>query len=777
MSLIIPPEWAVFPLHGFTTAAGGRLMCGCGKVDCANWGKHPKWLYSQLTAGEKAPIDLAAGDGIGLCTGERSGVVLIDLDYKPAKSVNGLEEFARLCGGTVPVTLMVATPSGGFHFYFKWPGWRVKNSVSALGPGIDVRGDGGYAVLPPTRHKNGGVYEFVNWGVEVAALPDWLAGRLVDTPGGALGAPYPVPPRPVDLPENSTSEEGWKVIDRATAALAKVPEGRRNASLFAVCATLGDWNHIGEISLDDARNAILPILETLGWGDSAKTVDTMERGFAKGRSKERTMVVICPDHEDCNNQAIPALALRDDVYVVGNRLARDTGGNGIAAMEQANLQEILSRCVDWRQRAKEGELKRAHPPEWAVREIYARGYWEGLRVVEGFSEVPVLRPDGTIATEAGYDDVTRVVLKDTYKVDLMTVEEAKALLDDVFADFPFAMQAHRSALMCALLTPLAVHAFTGPIPLFLFEASKAGSGKSLMASVASLISSGSIPSVTMFTDNDEEMRKKITSIAQKPRPVALLDNVGKGVRLGGPSLCAVLTSPDRMWSDRLLGGNVQFEGKLNSVFYATSNQTELAEDMHRRVCPVRLVPDVERPEQREGFRHAYLLEYVTEYKGLLTSAALTLLASYISQGRPDTGGKPWGSFHAWHRLIVGCVMWAGYGAPDAAVEALRDSGSQDAEDGPELVLGLGELMAGQGHVDRGMTVQEVLEAIHPKGVIMGQPLAGGGRLRAFLDSKFPKGCNSRLLGVLFRDYKDQVFSGQTIKLGAPVNGYKRWKVR
>lgn len=778
MSLIIPPEWAIFPLHGFTQE-GSNLQCGCGKPDCANWGKHPKWLFSQLQAGEKAPI--GEGDGIGLATGERSGCVIIDVDYKPPghpKAVNGLEEFAALCGGVIPDTLTVATPSGGFHFYYKWPGFKVKNSVAQLAPGVDVRGDGGYAVLPPTRHKNGNVYEFVNWGTPITDLPDWLAGRIAaGGPGGAAGAPYPIPPRPLDLPENSTTEDGWRVIDRATAALKKVEEGRRNQALFRICAELGDWNHVGEVSLEDARHAITLALDTLGWGDSAKTMDTMERGFAKGRSKERTLVVIGPAHQECNDQAIGALAGREDVYVVGNGLARDTGGNGIAAMNPDNLQEILSMVVDWRQRSKEGELKRSHPPAWAVREIYSRGYWGGLRVVEGFSEVPVLRPDGTVAVDAGYDPETHVVLKDSHKVVDMSLDEARALLADVYEDFPFADPSHKAALMCALLTPLAVHAFSGPIPLFLFEASTAGSGKSLMASVTALISSGSIPPVTMFTDNDEEMRKKITSMAQRPRPVALLDNVAKGMELGGPALCAILTSPDRTWTDRLLGGNVQFEGKLNSVFYATSNQTQLAEDMHRRICPVRLVPNVERPEQREGFRHTHLLDYVQEHRGLLTSAALRLLTGYMSEGRPEQKGKPWGSYHAWHRLIVGCVVWAGYGSPDAAVEALRDGGSVDAEEGPELVQGLLELMEGQGHMERGMTVQEVMEAVYPKGVIMGQPLQGGARLRAMLDSKFPKGCTAKLLGYVMRDYKDRVFGGVALRMGTQVNGYRRWRIK
>ena len=748
-------------------------------------GKHPAilWRESELPPGTKA--DIPEGHGIALCTGARSGVVVLDFDYKPAKGLNGLEEFARICNGDIPITLTVATPSGGFHMYFRHPGWRVKNSVSELGPGIDVRGDGGMVVLPPSLHKSGGRYEFVDvpdgadLDVLIAPLPDWLAGRLSPSPGGGgLGAPFPVPPLPLDtLGPNVTTEAGWKVIDRATTTLRKAPEGRRNAVLFRICAELGDWNHVGEISLDDARNALSAVFIGEGWGDPDKTLDTMERGFTKGRTKERALVVIGPDHEECNNQAIVALSAREDVYVVGNNLARDTAGNGIAAMQQANLGEILSRVVDWRQRSKEGELRRAHPPDWAIREIYARGFWDGLRIVEGFSDVPVLRPDGTLATAAGYDPVTRVVLGASHEVTPMTLDEARELLADVYVDFPFADPSHRAALMCALLTPLAVHAFSGPIPMFLFEASKAGSGKSLLAAVTALLGSGSIPPVTMFTDNNEEMRNKITAMAQRPKAIALLDNVGKGIKLGGPTLCAVLTSPDRMWSDRLLGGNVVFEGKLSTVFYATGNNAEIGADMDRRICPIRLVPDVERPEHRTKFQHPQLLDYVQGHRALLTSAALTILVEYMRAGMPVQGGKTWGSYYGWHKLVVGSVGWAGYGTSDAAVEDLRDTGSEDATEGPEIVQGVLELLDGQQARDRGMSVQETVDAVYPRGGILGAPVAGGVRLRTMLDNRYPKGCTAKALGYLFREYKDQVYGSHSLQLGKLSGGYRRWLVK
>ena len=771
MSLIIPERWTIFPIDPGT------------KLPMVPWNEEA------LPPGTKivGPPGREE-DGLGLVTGARSGVIGVDLDWKPVghpKYPHGLDGMANLLALAPPgetfQTLTATTGGGGVHLYYRYPGWHVKTSVGEVGPGIDIKGDGGMIVLPPSLHKSGKRYEFLlpegvtDLEALIAPLPEWLGALIAATSakGAAYGTggTFPMPALPsLELGENSTTEEGWRVIDRAVAVLKKCEEGRRNATLFRVCAELGDWNHVGDVSLEDARHAIGLVLATEGWGDPDKTNDTMERGFAKGRAKERTLVVISPDHMGCNESAIKALATREDVYVVGNGLARDTGGNGIAAMSRANLQEILSRVVDWRQRSKEGELKRSHPPEWSVAEIFDRGYWEGLREVEGFSLVPVLRADGTVATEAGWDSGTRVVLREKADVVDMSVDEALWLLEDVVADFPFAGKEHKAAWLCALLTPLAVHAFSGPMPLFLFEASTAGSGKSLLSSVTALIGAGMIPAVTMFTDNDEEMRKRITSIAKAPKAVVLLDNVGKGIKLGGPALCAVLTSPDRVWSDRLLGGNVQFEGKLNSVFYATSNQTELSEDMHRRICPIRLVPDVERPEKREGFRHPNLVGYVQENRGLLTSAAIRILTGYVANGRPSPPGVAWGSYSGWHRLVVGAVAWAGYGTPDAAVEALRENASADAAEGPALLAALDKVIG-----ERGLEVQELYDLAFPR-MGFGSPAKGAEDLRQVLDARFPKGCSVKLLGYLLREYKDRVFSGRRLVVGSKVNGIRRWVI-
>jgi len=88
---------------------------------------------------------------LAIATGVRSGLVILDVDTK--NGVDGREMLAKLESqlGPVPETPRVWTPNQGLHYYFSHPGdgQVVKNRTSLL-PGLDLRGDGGYVLAPPS---------------------------------------------------------------------------------------------------------------------------------------------------------------------------------------------------------------------------------------------------------------------------------------------------------------------------------------------------------------------------------------------------------------------------------------------------------------------------------------------------------------------------------------------------------------------------------------------------------------------------------------------------
>lgn len=94
---------------------------------------------------------------IGMPTGAASGFVVIDCDPAPGQPVGELvEDLRKAIGGKLPPCPMSNTPRGGMHLFFSAdPAMKVGNRANLLGSPkgkgkIDVRGDGGYIILPPS---------------------------------------------------------------------------------------------------------------------------------------------------------------------------------------------------------------------------------------------------------------------------------------------------------------------------------------------------------------------------------------------------------------------------------------------------------------------------------------------------------------------------------------------------------------------------------------------------------------------------------------------------
>ena len=109
----------------------------------------------------------------GVACGADSGVWVIDVDGNPGRdSLSALE--AKY--GPLPATFAVQT-ARGMHFYFAYPATgTIRNSTGKLGAGLDVRGEGGYVLIPPSTHPSGASYEWVSANLQLApaCAPVWL---------------------------------------------------------------------------------------------------------------------------------------------------------------------------------------------------------------------------------------------------------------------------------------------------------------------------------------------------------------------------------------------------------------------------------------------------------------------------------------------------------------------------------------------------------------------------------------------------------------------------
>jgi hypothetical protein len=245
------------------------------------------------------------------------------------------------------------------------------------------------------------------------------------------------------------------------------------------------------------------------------------------------------------------------------------------------------------------------------------------------------------------------------------------------------------------------YAYDGPSPLFLTDGNAAGVGKGLLLDCVAHVLSGERFTVATYTDDGDELRKRITALALAGERAVLLDNLAG--RLGGPVLDAALTATS--WTDRLLGSNRVVSAPLYVVWFATGNNVALAGDTARRTCHIRLETDREQPEERADFRHRQLLAWVRQERVRLLGAALTVLRAYCEAGRPDQGLRPWGSFEGWSALVRSAVVWAGLPDPGETRATLRQAADTDAGALAALLVGLSQIDPDRG----GLTCSEIVE--------------------------------------------------------------------
>lgn len=224
---------------------------------------------------------------IGVPTGEAWGVIVVDVDVKNgAQGDAWLQENAH----RLPQTRTIRTGSGGLHIYLLWPGRPVKNSASKIAPGIDVRGDGGYVIVPPSPGY------VVADDAPIAEAPEWLLALLLPPDPAPAPAPLLVPPRPVT--STGTSRLGRDTLAERCAEIVNAPDGGKHAAVNEAAFSVGGLVARGHLEEGEAwaalRDALGAILHRCK--DQRAAERTLRRAFEEG--KARPQDVDPPEPED-----------------------------------------------------------------------------------------------------------------------------------------------------------------------------------------------------------------------------------------------------------------------------------------------------------------------------------------------------------------------------------------------------------------------------------------------------------------------------------------------
>jgi hypothetical protein len=626
--------------------------------------------------------------GLGIVTGAISGVIVLDFDGEQGNAAMhalGLEPHVR-------------TGSGGHHVYLKHPGWPVptvngkaKRELGATFPGIDIRGDGGYAIC--AGRATSGEYVWLR-----DMVPDSL-DVLPDEVRAAFGLLIPPPPPCAKATgrdcHSDKTREAWagKVLALAFDRISL--HGRNNVGFWLACqlrdngfsqedaeTVISEYagrvppaNAKGEpepYTIDEARTSVRQAFSKPPrepWSGGA--TDAFQSGSLP------TVEVSNRELRDVSNDAFAAVRARNNppsIFVRSGQMVRvESDEKGRYAFREVSpdfLRGRFTRSANFRRfwSGRDGQRHEVatSPPLDAVRDVLAQPStsW-GLPPIESITGVPLIRPDGTVIATPGYDPSTWVIYVPSPGFQVREVPEqptadevarAIGLLNEMYGGFPFVDDASRANMFALLLTMIVRRAIRGNVPIALIDAPAAGTGKSLLAETVALIITGTNAVMQPAPSRDEEeLRKLLTAVLSAGYPLSIFDNAA--FRIESPNLARAVTAAT--WSDRILGQSKTIDLPQQTVWVITGNNITLGGDIPRRSYWIRLDAKEPQPWQRTGFKIANLQEWILERRPELVAALLTVARSWYAAGKPAGGAQVLGSFEEWSRTLGGILRHVG----------------------------------------------------------------------------------------------------------------------
>jgi Bifunctional DNA primase/polymerase, N-terminal len=365
---------------------------------------------------------------------------------------------------------------------------------------------------------------------------------------------------------------------------------------------------------------------------------------------------------------------------------RDTKGWRLIPLTEPYLVDIMTRVARFvRFDKRSGDWVPINAPLQVAKTYLARaGEWK-LPVLSGVVNTPFLRADGSLCQKPGYDAATGLLFKPDgqsfpkiperpSKADALA---ALAKLREPIAQFPFVTKADEAVALSGMLTGLDRCALPNSPPLHGYDAPVAGSGKSKLVDITSVMMSGYEAPAIGQGRNEEELEKRLDASLLAGDPIINIDNCSQPLK--STKLNLMLTQV--RVRVRILGKSKQPEVPPNIFVCCTGNGLVLVGDLTRRTLRCRLDPKVERPELREFEFDPVVM--VRERRGELVVAALTILRAWLLSGE-RMKLPPLGSFETWSRRVREALVWLGCADPCDTVESVRADDPQRSDLGAIL---------------------------------------------------------------------------------------------
>jgi hypothetical protein len=477
--------------------------------------------------------------------------------------------------------------------------------------------------------------------------------------------------------------------------------------------------------------------------------------------------------------------MADAIYVRGENLVRigraaeilkDAAGTQrdaaqavcIAASPGWMRRELMERAQFWKYDKRSNEWEARDCPKELAENIGDQEAWATFRPLITITPAPFLRPDMSVCAVAGYDVATGIYYQPTLVfppiVPAPTREDALqalARLREPFAEFPYASPEAEAVFLSHVVASILRPSFDTS-PIYFYTAPLAATGKTLLASMPSLIANGAAAAQHPYSEK-EELRKVLFSSLLAGDTALALDNVPTGVKVRAPVLCAFATSAT--YTDRILGVSEQRKIPNRCSVSLTGNNITPVGDMARRSIVTRLDVNAESARGRR-FRIKDLRGHVLERRAQLIVDALTIVRAYALAGHPEVA-HPLESFERWSRVVRDPLVWLGMADPVT-------SQATETEDEVVPLQGAFEAIAAVTQ-----TLGHMFTAAQLATLTVGFGGNGGPTLRdALIAADCAEPADATKLGYWLRENKDRVAGGWKLeRRNTAHGGVANWRLR
>jgi putative DNA primase/helicase len=476
-------------------------------------------------------------------------------------------------------------------------------------------------------------------------------------------------------------------------------------------------------------------------------------------------------------QVMTALAeTKAEIYQRGGRLMRPIlevmiDGKGqhrksasLVELDATYLRHRLGITMRWQRNTRFGIRATGSGAEISKAILAMRGSWP-FPALTGLLSTPTLRADGSLLNQSGYDVQTGLLLINPPSMPALkerpTREDALAglaLLKGLLTEFPFVDEASRAVALSLILSSV-LRGALAQTPLHLFTAPSAGTGKSYLVDIASMIAAGEGAAVVAASRNADEQEKRLGASLLSGRALIALDNLNG--ELESDLLCQITSQS--VVTFRPLGSSEEFKIECRSVVSANGNNISIADDLGRRTLLCNLDAKIEKPWQR-AFKQSPLAEIEND-RGRFIAAALTIPLAFFTARRalpiPPLSTVANG-FEQWNYFVREPLVWLGEADPASTFETAR--GSDPKLQAKRALFAAMADMFGVGR-ERGRTASQIIEAV---GFFLDSALSGEPKrekLRLALLSVAPAGTkeiSSIKFGAWLRSAKRQIVGGMRL---------------